>query len=236
MDSSASASRLEKGDVLLKFVKYRNIIATLLPPPPFQIFVDCCRSRSCHCCCRRRHFFCCSNDLIVVCARDLRCCRHHCFSCHRCRRHCRCCHCWRCCHLRHRRRCRRCCHCRYHYRHRRHRWPMGPLLLLLSSLSAIVIVIVVVVTAITVIVADATFLCHRCCCRSRHPLSSSLLPSPSPSPPSLFQLWVDCCPRASATTSSGLAISVHGARIRCCFQVERSVLSTKHGNELKTWT
>jgi hypothetical protein len=60
--------------------------------------------------------------------------------------------------------------------------------LLLSSLSAIVIVVVVVVTAITVIVADATFLCHRCCCRSRHPLSSSLLPSPSPSPPPLFQL------------------------------------------------
>jgi hypothetical protein len=32
-----------------------------------------------------------------------------------------------------------------------------------------------------------------------------------------------------------LAIGVHGARIRCCFQVERSVLSTKHGNALKIW-
>jgi hypothetical protein len=37
-------------------------------------------------------------------------------------------------------------------------------------------------------------------------------------------------PRASATTSSGLATGVHGARIRCSFRVERSVLSTIHGN------
>jgi hypothetical protein len=41
--------RLEKGGVLLKIVKDRNTMAALSPPPPFQLFVDCCRSRRRHC-------------------------------------------------------------------------------------------------------------------------------------------------------------------------------------------
>jgi hypothetical protein len=62
--------RLEKGDVLLNIIKYRNTMAALSPPPPFQLLADCCRSRSRHCCRCRRRFFRCLNDLIVVCARD----------------------------------------------------------------------------------------------------------------------------------------------------------------------
>jgi hypothetical protein len=104
----------------------------------------CRHSRSWHCYCRPCHFFCCHNDLIVVCAHDLPCHRHHCFSrhccCHRCGTTvaisvvaaefcCRCRHCRRCCHC-HCHRCyrrqnchRRHCHCSHHClcRRRRHR-------------------------------------------------------------------------------------------------------------------
>jgi len=89
--------------------RHRTLLPLLLPsplpslPPPLSLLVDCfcsCRrrrSRSCRRC--HRHFFRCRFELIIVRARHLCCCRHHCC------RHCCHCRCYCSCHCHHR-------HCR----------------------------------------------------------------------------------------------------------------------------